>query len=85
MSEELVPLKLAGHDEALLGIADAWDTSGCVYSRFIYSGDLILRKLMVEDGMDMGGAMKFISLNIERAYVGPTTPIIVWETHGEEE
>lgn len=84
MSDELVPLKIDGHDDALLGIADAWDTSGCVYSRFAYSGDLILRHLMVEDGMDVEGAMALISTKFEKAYVGPTTPIIVWETHGEE-
>lgn len=77
--------KLKGYDDCLLGLSDVWDTSGCTAERFIYSGDLILQKLVVEDKMDMEGAMEFISVNIEGAYVGPSTPIIVWETHGEEE
>lgn len=83
-------LKLKGYDFAILGVGDVWMTTGEKVERIIYSGDEILRHLMIEGDMDIDEAIEFISFNIEGAYVGPRTPIVVWEvpdflTEGEEE
>jgi len=80
VTEELTPLLLEGLNDALLGVSDVWDTSGQQTCRFIYSGDMIAQILIERDGMDFDDAMEFISVNIEQAYVGPTTPIVMWET-----
>jgi hypothetical protein len=32
-----------------------------------------------EDGMDIHEALEYIEFNIEGAYVGPHTPIIMWK------
>lgn len=77
-------LKIEGHDDALIGISDVWDSSGCKEERFIYNGETIAATL-VAGGMTMEDAMEFIDFNIEGSYVGPNTPIIVWPTYGEEE
>lgn len=75
----------------MLGVSDVWDTSGQTTCRFIYSGDVIAQILISRDGMDFEGAMEWIASNVEGMYVGPTTPIVMWETHeflqqdGEEE
>lgn len=82
---EIEALKIEGHDDALVGISDVWDTSGKREERFVYNGEVIAQTLMQRDGMDIGSAMEFIATNIEGAYVGPNTPIIVWPTYGEEE
>lgn len=78
MSDECKALKLAGYDSCIIGISDVWDTSGCVEERFIYNGDDIVHKLVMDDGMDIEEAHEFIAFNIQGAYVGPNTPIIVW-------
>jgi hypothetical protein len=74
-------LKLDGYDEALLGQAEVWLGQGDGAERvdaLIYSGPKIIDILMTRDGMEEDDAYEFFSFNIEGAYVGPNTPIIVW-------
>lgn len=78
-------IKIDGYDEALVGISDIWDSTGKTEEHFVYNGEEIAQILMRRDGMDIGSAMEFIAANIEGAYVGPNTPVIVWPTYGEEE
>ena len=52
----------------------------------VYDAEEIRDLLMSRDGMDFGEAREYIEYNIEGAYVGPTTPILVWkhdEFYGE--
>jgi len=77
-------LKLDGYDEAILGEATVWHPRGegkgaDRVDTLIYSGDRIA-EILVAGGMEFEDAHEFISFNIEGAYVGPDTPIIVWAT-----
>lgn len=78
-------LKIDGLDEAIIGISDVWDSSGKKEERFIYSGEKIVDILYERDGMKYEEAMEYIEFNIEGAYVGPNTPVVVWPIYGEEE
>ena len=81
-------LKLDGYDEALLGQATVWQRQGAGAERvdtLIYSGPKILDILMTRDEMDGDEAREFLEFNIEGAYMGPDTPIIMWPAHPHEE
>ena len=80
-------LKIDGHDDAILGPACIWRGSSRV-DVLVYDAELIRENLM-RDGMDSEDAREFIEFNIEGAYVGEDTPILVWTQdmwdEGEEE
>lgn len=71
-------IKFDGYDSAILGSAGVWMDDG-VMERLVYSGEGIVKVLMERDGMDREEALEFIGFNVEGAYVGPRTPIVVWE------
>lgn len=74
-------LKIDGFDAALIGVSTVWQRTGEGAERIdtlIYNGDLIVTILMHESGLSEEEAMEYISYNIEGAYVGKNTPIIVW-------
>lgn len=80
------PLKFTGYDDAIIGICpDCWDSSGMRPPRIIYSGEKLMEILVSRDGMDHDEAAEWISFNMEGAYVGPSTPIVVWPYEGEGE
>ena len=80
-------LKIDGHDDAILGPACIWRGSSRV-DVLVYDAELIRESLM-RDGMTSEDAREFIEFNIEGAYVGEDTPILVWTQdmwdEGEEE
>jgi hypothetical protein len=80
-------LKIDGHDDAILGPACIWRGSSRV-DVLVYDAELIRENLM-SDGMTSEDAREFIEFNIEGAYVGEDTPILVWTQdmwdEGEEE
>ena len=80
-------LKIDGHDDAILGPACIWRGSSRV-NVLVYDAELIRENLM-RDGMTSEDAREFIEFNIEGAYVGEDTPILVWTQdmwdEGEEE
>lgn len=79
-------LKIDGYDEAIIGPAFIWDSSGGRTMVLIYDAEEIRDILMARDGMDFSEAREYIEYNIEGAYVGPATPILVWkhdEYYGE--
>lgn len=79
-------LKIDGYDEAIIGPAFIWDNSGGRTMVLIYDAEEIRDILMARDGMDFSEAREYIEYNIEGAYVGPATPILVWkhdEYYGE--
>lgn len=71
-------LKIDGFDNALVGIASVWKDGGERVDTLIYDGEKIVTILCEQSGMSYDEALEYISFNIEDAYVGENTPIIVW-------
>jgi len=70
--------KIDGFDEALLGQAMIWGQDGERIAVLVYDAEGIRSILMERDGMEADTAREYIEYNIEDAYVGPDTPILVW-------
>lgn len=76
-------LKIDNFDAALIGLAAVWqrseDGGATRVDTLVYNGDVIVTILVHQLGMSYEEAMEYISYNnIEGAYVGKTTPILVW-------
>jgi hypothetical protein len=39
----------------------------------------MVEQLTIRDGMSQDDAIEYINFNIENAYIGKDTPVIVWE------
>lgn len=77
-------LKIDGFDECLIGKACVWSETGKRVDRLIYDGESIAAVMVHRDKMEPEEAFEYIEYNIEGAYVGEATPIIVWP-HDESE
>lgn len=66
-----------GLDEAMIGSAFIWRDQTQV-KVLVYDAEAIREILMDRDGMDADEAQEFIEYNIEGAYLGIKTPILVW-------
>jgi len=77
-------LKIDGHDDAIVGKACIWANQSRA-DVLIYSGEKIMDELVERDGMSAEEALEYIDFNIEGAYMGPDTPIIMWEYDEDEE
>ena len=64
-------------DEAIIGPAMIW-TNKTQVEVLVYNAEVIRNILMSRDGMDFEEAREFIEFNIEGAYIGVDTPILVW-------
>lgn len=69
--------KWDGYDEAIVGPAFIWSRNDRI-EVLVYNAETIRNILMARDGMDFEEAREFIEFNIENAYVGPDTPVLVW-------
>ena len=69
-------LKIDGHDNAILGPAMVWREHSTV-NVLVYDAEVI-RDNLVKAGMDPEDVREYIEFNIEGAYVGEDTPILVW-------
>jgi hypothetical protein len=65
-----------GHDNAVIGVSFTWRDQNQVQV-LIYDAEIIRENLM-RDGMDAEEAREYIEFNIEGAYVGEDTPVVVW-------
>lgn len=65
-----------GHDEAKIGSACIW-RDGHRVDVAVYDGDILVKTLMA-DGMSDEQALEYIEFNIEGAYMGIKTPVIMW-------
>lgn len=72
-------LKFTGYDAAILGFTEAWFEE----PKLVYDGEKIIQQLIAE-GMTDEEAHEFCSFNIEGAYVGDATPIIIWPYDEED-
>lgn len=71
-------LKIDGHDNAIIGPALLWGPGGGRRVEILVYDAEIIRANLMRDGMDSDEAREFIEFNIEGAYVGPDTPVLVW-------
>lgn len=69
-------LKIDDHDNAVIGPAMIWREQG-LCDVLVYDGEVIRENLM-QEGMTADEAREFIEYNIEGAYMGRGTPVIVW-------
>jgi hypothetical protein len=77
MEDELLKITGKKYDKAIVGIASVWQSNHRVET-LIYSGHKLV-EVFIEDGMTEEEAMEWISFNIEGAYYGSATPIIMWD------
>lgn len=75
-------LKADGFDKAIIGMASIW-RDGSKVDVLVYDGNKMATKLGKE-GMPYGDAVDFIEFNVEGAYVGSETPIVMWPYFDEE-
>jgi len=71
--------KIDGYDQAIIGPAYVWHGSERV-NVLVYNAEAIRYVLVKRDGMDPEEAREFIEFNIEGAYVGPDTPLLVCQS-----
>ena len=69
--------KWDGFDEAIIGPAMAWQSKRQI-EVLVYDAEIMRNILMARDGMTFEDAREFIEFNIEGAYIGPDTPLLVW-------
>ena len=69
-------LKIDGHDNAIIGPAMIWRGNE-MCDVLVYDAEQIRENLM-KQGMTHEGAREYIEFNIEGAYVGDGTPVLVW-------
>ena len=68
--------KYEGYDEAIIGPAMIWRDLEQV-NVLVYDAEKI-RKILMRDGCSAEEAREFIEFNIEGAYLGIDTPVLVW-------
>ena len=71
-------MKIEGHDDAIIGPARVWTEDGSLRDVLVYDAEVIRETLMKRDGMSFADAREFIEFNIEGAYMGPHTAVLVW-------
>ena len=71
-------LKIDGHDDAIIGPAMVWTEDGNLRDVLVYDAEVIRQTLMTRYGMSSDEAREYIEFNIEGAYMGPHTAILVW-------
>ena len=70
-------------DKAIIGTTLTYQAGERV-PVFVYSGEEIVSVLMTRDFMTHDEAMEFVDFNIEGAYTGKDTPLLVWPIIDEE-
>lgn len=71
-------IKIDGYDEAIIGPAMVWTEDGALNQVLVYNGEWMRGIIMRRDGLTSEEAREFIEFNIEGAYMGPHTAVIVW-------
>lgn len=64
-------------DEAIIGKTLTYQEGERV-PVYVYSGEEIVSILMNRDGMTHDEAVEFVDYNIEGAYTGKDTPLLLW-------
>lgn len=74
--------KWDGFDSAIIGMASIWNGNERV-DVLVYHSDKMVEQLTIRDGMSHEEAVEFIDFNIEGAYIGKDTPVVVWQFYDE--
>lgn len=74
--------KWEGFDNAIIGTSSIWNGKERV-DVLVYDIYRMVEQLIIRDGMNEDEALDYIEYNIQNAYIGKDTPVIVWEYHGE--
>jgi len=69
--------KWDGFDSAIVGTASVWNGNERV-DVLVYDVEKMVETLIDRDGMSGEDAIEYIDFNIENAYIGKDTPVIVW-------
>lgn len=69
-----------GFDAALIGYAQVWDVDGHIRQKAVYNSDQCIQILIDRDGMTPEEAVEYFEYNVTGSYVGPYTPIFVYES-----
>lgn len=69
-------MKIDGMDDAFVGVCMTWNGNMLV-ERVVYDGRQIT-DILTRDGMSSEEAQDYIDFNIIGAYVGDSTPIVMW-------
>ena len=77
--------------EIALIVADGWDDAivgiGSQFDKFfvVYSVAAILKTLIERDGMSSEDAREYFEFNIALAYVGPGTPVFMFQVGDDDD
>ena len=67
-------------DDAIIGQASIWNGNKRL-EVLVYDADKIIKVFVDRDGMSEEEANEYIVFNIEGAYIGEDTPVLVWQRH----
>ena len=69
-----------GLEDSVIGQASIWNGNKRV-EVLVYDADLMIKVFMDRDGMSEEEANEYIVFNIEGAYIGEDTPVLVWQRY----
>ena len=69
-----------GLDDSIIGQASVWNGNERV-EVLVYDADLMIKVFVDRDGMTVEEANEYIVFNIEGAYIGEVTPVLVWQRY----
>ena len=65
-------------DDSIIGQASIWNGNKRV-EVLVYDADKMIKVFKDRDGMTVEEANEYILFNIEGAYIGEDTPVLVWQ------
>ena len=71
-----------GLDDSVIGQASIWNGNKRV-EVLVYDADKMIKVFMDRDGMSEEEANEYILFNIEGAFIGEDTPVLVWQRYDE--
>ena len=69
-------------DDSIIGQASIWNGNKRV-EVLVYDADKMIKIFVDRDGMSEEEANEYILFNIEGAYIGEDTPVLVWQRYDE--
>ena len=69
-------------DDSIIGQASIWNGNKRV-EVLVYDADKMIKVFVDRDGMSEEEATEYILFNIEGAYIGEDTPVLVWQRYDE--
>ena len=67
-------------DDSIIGQASIWNGNKRV-EVLVYDADKMIKVFKDRDGMTVEEANEYILFNIEGAYIGEDTPVLVWQRY----